>query len=39
MPRHTKLKAKGQRTRGRHKNFKSRETRAWNKLHKKGKTL
>jgi hypothetical protein len=35
MPRHTKKKGQGPRTRGRHRNFKSRETRVWNRLMKK----
>jgi len=35
MPRHTKPKAKGQRTRGRHKHRYSLETRIWNRLMKK----
>jgi hypothetical protein len=39
MPRHTKLKAKGMRTRGRHKHRYSLETRIWNRLAKQKKAV
>jgi hypothetical protein len=39
MPRKTRLKAKGQRTRGRHKHRYSPETKVWNRLMKKGKAV
>jgi hypothetical protein len=39
MPRRTRLKAKGQRTRGRHKHRFSKETKVWNLMHKTGKEV
>ena len=39
MPRHTKKKGQGPRTRGRHKHRASKETKVWNEMHKQQKVV